>query len=177
MTTLCTIATHCTLCPRQCGADAHRGRGRAAVGCPTPPWSPAPPCTIGRNRRSPAPKEPGPFSSPDAVSAAFSARTTASAKTILAKPVSVARLAGDLLRADRRRGPQHRPGESHPLRPRRRPSRWKTLSPSPWFGTAGAMTGWRHWRALEGKIQIYLPDLQIHRPGHRPALRRSRRLP
>ena len=79
MTTLSYDPTHCTLCPRRCGADRTQAKGR----CRMPD---APVVARAALHHWEEPPLSGTQGAGTVFSAAFSARTTASAKMILVKP-------------------------------------------------------------------------------------------
>lgn len=161
MTTLSYDPTHCTLCPRRCGAD--RTQAKAAVGCPTPPWSPAPPCTIGRSRRSPGTQGAGTvFFSGCSLGCVFCQNDSIS-QNDFGKAISVARLREiffELIAAGAHNIdlviPTH---YAHVVA-----QALEDPLPVPVVWNSGGYDRVETLAALEGKIQIYLPDYKYTDP-------------
>lgn len=160
MTTLSYDPTHCTLCPRRCGADRTQAKGRCRM--PDAPWSPAPPCTIGRNRRSPAPKGPGPFSSRVQSRLRFLPERQHQ-QNDFGKAISVARLREiffELIAAGAHNidlvNPTH---YAHVVA-----QALEDPLPVPVVWNSGGYDRVETLAALEGKIQIYLPDYKYTDP-------------
>ena len=166
-------AVICRLCPRNCGAErTETEAGRRVPPCPAFPWRPGPCSTSGRSRAWWGSTGPGRCFSPAAISGAASARTSPSPRRAVGKPLTVERLREifhelidqgaaclDLVT------PTH---FTDAVLEALGDEEW----PVPVVWNCGGYEKPETLRRLEGKVQVYLPDLKYALPGARPEVLR-----